>query len=90
MSWKQTICYFNDLLLEANKLRPEKDYFLENGEVAWAVYERNLMLEAAKELNSSVTLENILEAENNALGHSDYVWTFAINCAKLVNNAPVG
>jgi len=79
---------FHKILVEAQKLRPEKSQWL-NGELEWVIYERQVMLEAVNtaRFNRGLSpLTNVDSAERCAVGHIDYTRKFALYCAELCHD----
>jgi hypothetical protein len=74
---------------ELRGLRPHLVDGPDGTECAWARYERNRMHEKVNDLRADLglpplPLEDILRAERQAVGHSDYSLKFALYCAELV------
>ena len=73
---------------ELRGLRPHLVDGPDGPELAWATYERNRMHQKVKDLRAdlglpAIPLEDILRAERQAVGHSDYSLKFAFYCAEL-------
>ena len=74
---------------QLRRLRPQLVDGPDGPECAWARYERTRMHEKVNDLRAdcgrpALPLEDILRAERQAVGHSDYSQKFAFYCAELV------
>ncbi len=79
---------FAEALAKEQTLRPLRQYFID-GELAWIVEERRLMLDLVNAVRMErgaepVEIAAILMAELGAWGHTDYSGKFALFCASIV------
>jgi hypothetical protein len=90
--WRALIAQFSEVLLIAAGERSQRHEVVDGPdgpELAWMVYERSQMLDAVNAERATrslppVPVEDVIWAEQQACGHSDYVKKFAIGCADLV------
>lgn len=76
-------------LIKAQRERPARPNATESGELEWAVFEREKLLELinaerAKLSMQAVDMAAVMRIENSAAGHFDYTQTLAIGAADLV------
>ncbi|MFK4801661.1 hypothetical protein ACI3K5_23640 [Streptomyces sp. MPA0124] len=84
------------ILARAQENRDERDELVDGPdgiECAWAAHERNQMWKAVNALRAehgrpSVPLDDIVQVERQAAGHSDYSRKFAFYCAELAEKTP--
>ncbi|NEA52414.1 hypothetical protein [Streptomyces sp. SID10815] len=79
------------VLARAQEERTERDELVDGPdgtECAWAAHERDQMWKAVNALRAddgrpSIPLDDIVQVERQAAGHSDYSRKFALYCAEL-------
>lgn len=86
------ISRMQDVLEQASEERDQRMDLTQDADgrcvVAWVLHERQAMLDATNALcdrlgTPRVSAQQILDAENTAVGHSDYASKFAMRCVDL-------
>lgn len=80
-------------LVEAQQNRERRSELTADGTPEWVGYERTVMLDATTALlirhqlpiDADEITRRVVEAEQDASGHSDYAQTWALGCAQYIH-----